>query len=142
MSNEAKTEGMGAILRADGVAFRVWAPNAQCVSVIGSFNEWDGSKHQMSSESNGYWYANVAEACAGGQYLFCLTTAVGELKKIDPYAREATSSIGNAVVHDTRFDREGDDFGIVPWDELIIYELHVGTFNDQGCIQPPWSKRS
>lgn len=131
MSNEAKTEGMGAILRADGVAFRVWAPNAQCVSVIGSFNEWDGSKHQMSSESNGYWYANVAEARAGDQYLFCLTTAVGELKKIDPYAREVTSSIGNAVVHDTRFDWEGDDFGIVPWNELIIYELHVGTFNDQ-----------
>lgn len=131
MSNEAKTEGMGAILRADGVAFRVWAPNAQSVSVIGSFNGWDGSKHPMSSENNGYWYANVAEARAGDQYLFCLTTVAGELKKIDPYAREVTSSIGNAVVHDTSFDWEGDDFGIVPWNELIIYELHVGTFNDQ-----------
>ena len=131
MSNEAKTEGMGAILRADGVAFRVWAPNAQSVSVIGSFNGWDGSKHPMSSENNGYWYANVAEARAGDQYLFCLTTVAGELKKIDPYAREVTSSIGNAVVHDTRFDWQGDDFGIVPWNELIIYELHVGTFNDQ-----------
>ncbi len=42
-----------------------------------------------------------------------------------------TYSIGNAVVHDTRFDWDGDDFRIVPWNELVIYELHVGTFNDQ-----------
>lgn len=131
MSNETKIKGMGAIVHAEGVAFRVWAPHAQRVSVIGSFNEWDGTKHPMHSEENGYWYANVAEAHSRDQYLFLLSTQNGEFKRIDPYAREVTSSVGNAIVHDTRFDWQGDDFSIVPWNELIIYELHVGTFNDQ-----------
>ncbi|MGA9046545.1 alpha-amylase family glycosyl hydrolase [Sulfuricurvum sp.] len=131
MSNETKIKGMGSILHAQGVAFRVWAPHAEHVSVIGSFNEWDAAMHPMQSEENGYWYANVAEAHADDQYLFLLTTAGGEFKRIDPYAREVTSSVGNAIVHDTRFDWQGDDFTLVPWNELVIYELHVGTFNDQ-----------
>lgn len=122
---------MGAILHAGGVAFRVWAPHAQSVSVIGSFNHWDATKDPMHSENNGYWYANVAEAHADDQYLFFLATQNGEFKRIDPYARGVTNSVGNAIVHDTAFDWQGDDFSIVPWNELIIYELHVGTFYDQ-----------
>jgi 1,4-alpha-glucan branching enzyme len=45
MSNTTQTQikGMGSILHPQGVAFRVWAPNAQKVSVIGSFNHWDGT---------------------------------------------------------------------------------------------------
>ncbi len=131
MSNEIKIKGMGSILHAQGVAFRVWAPHAQRVSVIGSFNDWDGTKHPMQAEENGYWYANVAKAHAGDQYRFLLSTPKGEFKRIDPYAREVTSSVGNAIVHDTSFDWQGDDFHLAPWNELVIYELHVGTFNDQ-----------
>jgi 1,4-alpha-glucan branching enzyme len=122
---------MGAIPHSGGVTFRVWAPHAERVSVIGSFNEWDGAKHPMQVEENGYWYTDVAEAGIGDQYKFLLVTANGEYKRIDPYAREVTSSVGNAVVHDPNFDWGGDDFQLAPWNELVIYELHVGTFNDQ-----------
>jgi hypothetical protein len=122
---------MGSILHAKGVAFRVWAPHAQQVSVIGSFNDWDGTQHPMLAEENGYWYANVPEAHAGDQYRFLLSTPEGEFKRIDPYAREVTTSVGNAIVHDPSFDWQGDDFQIAPWNELVIYELHIGTFNDQ-----------
>ena len=115
---------------AKGVAFRVWAPHAERVSIIGSFNGWDGDKNPMQSEENGHWYANVANAHVGDQYKFQLTTPQGVLKRIDPYAREVTGSVGNAVVHDTAFDWEGDDFHLATWNELVIYELHVGTFND------------
>jgi len=41
---------MGALPHAGGVAFRVWAPHAQRVSVIGSFNDWDGDTHPMHAE--------------------------------------------------------------------------------------------
>jgi 1,4-alpha-glucan branching enzyme len=41
MNDGTKIKGMGSILHAQGVAFRVWAPHAQHVSVIGSFNNWD-----------------------------------------------------------------------------------------------------
>ena len=136
MNDETKIKGMGAIPHAGGVAFRVWAPHAQRVSVIGSFNDWDGDKHPMQAEENGYWYADVAEAHVGDQYKFLLTTAQGEFKRIDPYAREVTNSVGNAIVHDPSFDWEGDDFHLAPWNELVIYELHVGTFNDEEDDQP------
>lgn len=131
MSNATKLKGMGSILHAQGVAFRVWAPHATQVSVIGSFNDWDDTKHPMQAEENGYWYANIAEAQAGDQYRFFLTTPTGEFKRIDPYAREVTSSVGNAIVHDPSYDWQGDDFQLASWNELVIYELHVGTFNDQ-----------
>ena len=115
----------------------MWAPHAQKVSVIGSFNDWDGTKHPMQGEENGYWYANVADAHAGDQYRFLLTTPKGEFKRIDPYAREVTSSVGNALVHDVSFDWQGDDFHLAPRNELVIYELHVGTFNDQADVNHP-----
>jgi 1,4-alpha-glucan branching enzyme len=131
MSDKTKIKGMGAIPHAGGVAFRVWAPHAQRVSVIGSFNDWGDDKSPMQAEENGYWYADVAEAHGGDEYRFLLTTAQGAFKRIDPYAREVTNSVGNAIVHDPSFDWAGDDFHLAPWNELVIYELHVGTFNDE-----------
>jgi 1,4-alpha-glucan branching enzyme len=123
-------QGLGSILHGDGVAFRVWAPHAQQVSVIGTFNDWDGAAHPMSPEERGYWYADVEGAKVGDQYKYQLTTQAGVIKRIDPYAREVTNSIGNAIIHDPSFDWEGDDFFIAEWNQLVIYELHVGTFND------------
>jgi 1,4-alpha-glucan branching enzyme len=137
MSDSKKINGMGATPHAHGVAFRVWAPNAQQVSVIGSFNDWDGAKHPMQGEENGCWYANVTEAHVGDEYRYLLSTPNGEFNRIDPYAREVTSSVGNAIVYDPHFDWQGDAFKLAPWNELVIYELHVGTFNDQEDVNHP-----
>jgi 1,4-alpha-glucan branching enzyme len=129
MIDNESGSGMGAILHEKGTAFRVWAPHAQQVSVIGSFNDWDGEKHPMQSEENGNWHADIAEAHAGDEYRYLLRTENGEFSRIDPYAREVTSSVGNAIIHDPAFDW-GDDLPLAPWNEIVIYELHVGTFND------------
>jgi len=137
MSDNTTTKGMGAISHAGGVGFRVWAPHAERVSIIGSFNGWDSAKHPMQAEENGYWYADVPEAAVGDEYKFLLTTEKGEFRRIDPYAREVTGSAGNAIVHDPGFDWQGDDFHLAPWNELVIYELHVGTFNDQEEAKQP-----
>ena len=122
---------MGATAHAGGVGFRVWAPHAHQVSVIGSFNDWDGARDPLQAEENGNWFADVPQAKAGDSYKFQLVTDQGEFKRIDPYAREVTGSVGDGVVHDPSFDWEGDSFQIAPWNELVVYELHVGTFNDQ-----------
>ncbi|HBG04104.1 MAG TPA: 1,4-alpha-glucan branching protein [Geobacter sp.] len=122
---------MGAMPSEGGVGFRVWAPHALGASVIGSFNGWDGGRHPMRAEPYGHWYADVAEARVGDNYRFLLSTEQGDFTRIDPYAREVTGSTGDAVIHDPSFDWEGDEFRIAPWNELVIYELHVGTFNDQ-----------
>lgn len=137
MNDSSKFKGMGAILHSQGVAFRVWAPHALQVSVIGSFNGWDGAKNPLHPEENGYWYTDVAEAHVGDPYKFLLITPQGEFQRVDPYAREVTSSVGNAIVHDPSFDWQGDDFHLAPWNELVIYELHVGTFNDQEDLDHP-----
>ncbi|AYA38746.1 DUF3459 domain-containing protein [Hymenobacter oligotrophus] len=128
---------MGAILHAKGTAFRVWAPNATAVSVVGDFNDWNPKQHPLLPEPDGYWAANVAEVQAGAEYRFWLRTAEGhELTRNDPYAREVTHSSGNSVVHDPTFDWADDHFEMPAWNELVIYELHVGTFNAPDAERP------
>jgi len=135
--SDNKINGMGAIPHENGVAFRVWAPNAERVSVIGSFNDWNGERDPMQPEENGLWYASVARAKVGDEYRFQLTTAQGVLSRIDPYAHEVTNSVGNGVVHDERFDWGEDQFHLAPWNQLVIYELHVGTFSDEWNEKEP-----
>ena len=136
MSASATVQGMGSIIHADGVAFRVWAPHAEEVFVIGDFNEWDPAASPMEAEGDGYWYANVSSAHAGQEYRFRLVTPYGEFSRIDPYAREVTNSVGNAVIHDPNFDWEGDDFSPPNWNEIVIYEMHIGSFTQDADETP------
>ena len=92
--------GMGATPHEAGVAFRVWAPHADAVYVVGSFNDWAPDAHPMSKEEDGYWYADIASAAIGNEYRYRIVTGDKELLRIDPYARQVTSSVGNAVVYD------------------------------------------
>lgn len=78
-------EGMGAIPFDGGVAFRVWAPNAEQVCVIGDFNDWDGGATVMESEGNGYWYAETS-AQVGQEYKYQLTAGGQTFQRVDPYA--------------------------------------------------------
>ena len=126
---EEKAPGMGALLTENGVAFRVWAPHAEEVSVIGEFNRWNARRNLLQSEGNGYWYGEVEGAKVGQGYRFWLQTADGEVTRIDPYARAVTNSIGNGIIHDPNFDWEGDNFHIDAWNQLVIYEMHIGSFS-------------
>lgn len=120
---------MGAIVTGEGVGFRVWAPHADAVALVGDFNGWDAGADALASEGNGYWYGFAPEAKEAQQYKFVLTAADSVLHRIDPYAAQVTNSVGNGVIYDhARFDWEGDDFTPPPLNELVIYELHAGTF--------------
>ena len=120
--------GMGAIVHDAGVAFRVWAPNADAVFATGGFNGWSEDATAMAPEEGGMWYADVAGAKPGDEYLFLIHNGDAVLSRIDPYARAVTTSVGNAIVVDPRHDWD-DGFDPPPWNELVIYEMHVGTFN-------------
>lgn len=121
---------MGSIPFPGGAAFRVWAPFASNVSVAGTFNDWSTMAAPLASEGNGYWSADVPGPRIGDEYKLVLTHQGETLWRTNPYAREVVSSAGNAVIHDPGFDWSGDQFVMPPWNELIVYELHVGTFND------------
>ncbi len=120
---------MGAVPHAAGTTFRVWAPHAESVAVTGTFNKWKADKNPLQAEENGYWAADVPEAKPGDEYKFSLVNQGNRIDRNDPYAREVTNSAGASVVHDPAFDWGDDNFQMPAWNELVIYELHVGTFN-------------
>jgi 1,4-alpha-glucan branching enzyme len=123
---------MGALPYETGTTFRVWAPHARAVFVTGTFDDWAGARTELRPDGDGKsgtWSADVEGVAAGAEYRFTIGTADGDLSRIDPYARHVTSSVGNAIVHDPgAFDWCGQEFRMPTWDELVIYEMHIGTF--------------
>ena len=124
-----KVAGMGAVVSQDATTFRVWAPNADTVFVTGTFNKWNKTTHELEKEENGYWSIAIAEAKAGDEYKYIIHNGELILDRNDPYAREMTNSNGNSVVTNLDFEWEDQDFKMKSWNALVIYELHVGTFN-------------
>ena len=129
---ETTTEAkLGSKLSAEGANFRLWAPNAKKVSVMGPFNDWKAGEHPMTPGDDGHWEVFIPKVKAGDEYLYSLTTAAGdEVAKNDPYAREVTNSVGNSVVVDDTFDWGDDAFVMPPLNEIVLYEMHIGTFHD------------
>ena len=123
--------GMGAILYPGGTAFRVWAPHADQVCVVGTFNGWSETANPLIDEGQGCWSTDVPGARAGDEYKYVIVNGAQELRRIDPYARDVTSSVGNAIIHDPAFDWDGEGYQTPAWHEMVIYEMHVGTFNDR-----------
>ena len=122
---------MGATVTPQGVTFRVWAPNAQSVFLTGDFNKWKPYETSMLPEEGGYWAIHVEEAKTGDEYKYVIVNGEQHLHRNDPYARAVTNSVGNSLVYDPHsFDwGEDDAFVMSPHNELIIYEMHIGTFN-------------
>lgn len=82
----------------DGYVFRVWAPKAQKVWVVGDFNNWEKSQ-AMTQNDEGIWEATVAQANEGQLYKYLIRQANGrEIMKIDPCAVRFESRPGNAAV--------------------------------------------
>ncbi len=130
----AKQSGMGAIPHAKGVAFRVWAPHAEKVYLIGSFNDWNETSTSLLSEQNGYWSIDVPGAKAGDEYRYMIHTPADwnlpPLSRIDPYARKVTNAAGNGIIYEPQaFDWGDNSFHMATGNELVIYEMHIGTFN-------------
>jgi 1,4-alpha-glucan branching enzyme len=130
LTPENKVAGMGAIITDKGTYFRVWAPNAEAVFVVGSFNDFDKGACPLENEGNGYWAGFAENAKAGDEYKYFLQTPFGEFFRNDPYARQMTNSVGNGVIYDSnQFDWGNAEYNMPSWNKLVVYELHVGTFN-------------
>lgn len=123
---------MGANLLGNGECrFRLWAPHADRVSVIGSFNNWDPEANFLSTEGSGYWATTLQEAHYRDEYKYAIFRGDQVLYRNDPYAREVTNSNGNSVIIDPTFDwGESASYYTPPWHEWVIYEMHIGTFHD------------
>lgn len=132
MKQEAKASsvaGMGAIIQPDKVSFRVWAPHASQVHVVGDFNDWSKTAHPLANEGNGFWSVDVPGARAAQEYRYLIRNGEAELWRMDPYSRALTNSVGNSIIVDPAFDWQDGDFRMPAWNELVIYEMHVGSFH-------------
>ncbi len=122
-----------------GIRFAVWAPNAERVSVVGSFNHWDGRYHPMSVRgSSGVWELFVPELKPGELYKYELYTRDSrELKlKTDPYGaafenRPATASVTTSGAPFVWDDAEWvEQRARRDWlkEPISIYEVHLGSW--------------
>ena len=130
---------LGAHPQAGGTVFRVWAPNAAQVSVVGDFNGWQGGVDVMHGLGRGgVWEVVVPEAGPGSLYRFEITNrdSGAVLTKSDPYARGFELRPGSAayVVAASQY-RWGDAQWLqqrAAWDwqhaPLNIYEVHAGSW--------------
>ncbi|HDX1179155.1 TPA: 1,4-alpha-glucan branching protein GlgB [Pasteurella multocida] len=117
-----------------GVNFRLWAPNAKRVSIVGDFNYWDGRRHPMRfHQKSGVWELFLPKASLGQLYKFELIDCHGQLRlKADPYAfssqlRPDTASQISAlpeIVPMTAQRRKANQFD----QPISIYEVHLGSW--------------
>jgi len=115
--------------RVSGTLFRVWAPNAESVSVIGTFNDWNGKRHPMKRD-HGIWEVSIPSAKPGGEYLYLIN---GDLRRKDPRARQVTASDGHSVIYDPAAFDWGETANFQSsgtLNDLVIYQLHIGAFHD------------
>ena len=86
-------EILGAHKVNDVVIFRVWAPNASAVSVVGDFNGWNHSAAPMFKVTSGIWEAQVSGVNNFDAYKYAITDSFGNtVLKADPYARHSQTA--------------------------------------------------
>jgi 1,4-alpha-glucan branching enzyme len=120
-----------------GVRFAVWAPNAERVSVVGNWNDWDGRVHPMHRHPNGIWELFIPGLDEGTIYKYEIRTPSGQIfPKADPYGfacelRPQTASVvWNIDKHtwsdeswiEQRTQRQALDAPVA------IYECHLGSW--------------
>ena len=121
-----------------GVLFSVWAPNAQRVSVVGDFNDWDGRLHPMRKRvESGIWEIFVPGVGEQAHYKFELRNCFGQIVlKGDPYAFYSQHGLQTAslVFNLERFtwsDREWMEARRTrQWhkEAVSVYEVHLGSW--------------
>jgi 1,4-alpha-glucan branching enzyme len=151
--NELRVQDMlGAHLRrvsdVDGVRFAVWAPNARRVSVVGSFNAWDGRRHPMRLRHDaGVWELFIPHVQAGDLYKYELLDAQGQLLplKADPcaVAAQLRPEAASVVAHPAPRrplpkDRAAANRRDAP---ISVYEVHAGSWRrGQDGGFPSWEE--
>lgn len=121
----------------EGYIFRVWAPKAQCISIIGDFNDWDYEAYYMYRlNDTGIWEGFIAGAKQWDRYKYRIVGADSRVyEKIDPFARHFETRPNNASIlydpddyvwNDRNFcDSRKDALAPQP---INIYELHLGSW--------------
>ena len=125
----------GAHVKPKSVEFKVWAPHAQSISVIGTFNNWDEKKNVMKKDDQGIWSCTIRNAKEGDSYKYRVVRANGDtIDKVDPYAFYSELRPNNAsIISSLKFDEWEDHEWMKKRNKgfdspVNIYEMHVGSW--------------
>ena len=127
----------GSFLKEDSVFFRLWAPNAQSVSVVGDFNGWDVSTNTMLPVGNGIWEATIGDLKKYDNYKYAITGCNGNtVLKSDPFGRHFETAPSNAtkIYGDDNYCWQDADWikkqsSVNIYESPVnIYEVHAGSW--------------
>ncbi len=121
-----------------GTYFALWAPNAERVSVVGDFNDWNPDVHPMNPrESSGVWEAFIPELGRGTVYKYHIRSSyhMYQVNKADPYAfyNEVPPKTAS-IVWDTGYEWNDQEWMRKRHDRnkfeapISIYEVHLGSW--------------
>ena len=128
----------------DGYVFRVWAPNAKEVSLMGEFNSWSETADPMKRNEDGIWEIFVPGLEQYAPYKYMVRGRSGENRaKADPFAFHAETRPGNGS---KVYDLSGYQWGDEKWltwrkehqvysSPCNIYEVHLGSWRRTGDDQ-------
>lgn len=124
----------GCHLDGNSAIFRVWAPHAKQVCVMGDFNEWQDDLHPMTN-IDGIWQLEISDVNEYCGYKYCITTKEDKkIYKSDPYAfhseiKTSTNSkavkLNNYTFNDTDYIKNRTSLFNKP---VNIYEVHIGSW--------------
>jgi maltooligosyltrehalose trehalohydrolase len=111
----------------DGTRFRLWAPRADAVTLC---LEADNREIPMGAEPEGWFSLTTELARPGTRYRYL----VEGLKVPDPAARWQPGDVHGAseVIDPSAYEWHDDGWRGRPWEEIVLYELHTGTFSESG----------
>ncbi len=130
-------EHLGSFLSGNSAVFRVWAPNAVSVSVVGDFNDWNESATPMDRTYCGIWEKSVEGVKNYDAYKYAVKGADGKtVLKSDPYARHFETAPANASKLYASEDfawsdgewRESNALKNIYESPVNIYEVHLGSW--------------
>jgi 1,4-alpha-glucan branching enzyme len=140
-----KNDGMGSLLYPDGTCrFRVWAPFAQAVQLMGS---WQIAPVALAAEgSTGNWSVDSILVTAGQTYQYLITNQGGAnndnsqiWQRTDARALQVeSSSAASAGYVVAPFPATRQNFTTPAFQDFLIYQLHIGSYagrNDQVTVQ-------
>ncbi len=129
---------VGEVDGAGGTRFAVWAPNAEVVSVVGDFNDWDTRRHPMRLRDGGVWELFLPGVAEGATYKYFVRSRERGYRqlKADPYGFQSeTPPLSASIVN--RLDRH--EWGDAAWMErrargnllkepVSVYEVHLESW--------------
>jgi maltooligosyltrehalose trehalohydrolase len=127
---------LGAVVRADTTTFRVWAPERQRVDLVIERRVSGPADIRPLTNDRGYWSAAFTDVRPGDRYRYRIDGDEAQTFP-DPVSRFQPHGVhGPSEVIDPRaFPWTDGSCQPRPYEQLIFYELHVGTFTPQGTFR-------